>query len=191
MKLALPKELHAYDHEQSSKANRVLSADFFARSAVTVAQELIGAYLVRQHGVFFVRLCITEVEAYDGPDDRACHGRFGQTNRTTVMFGPAGKIYVYFIYGMYWMLNIVCDQPGYPAAVLIRGVDGISGPGRLTKQLHIDKTLNDKPLNHETGLWVEAREATDAYSVIATPRIGIDYAGNEWANKPYRFVLQK
>ncbi len=84
---------------------------------------------------------ITEVEAYDGEQDLACHASKGKTPRTAVMYEPGGVWYVYLVYGMYHMLNIVTRSAGYPAAVLIRGTSGISGPGRLTKHLQIDRTL--------------------------------------------------
>ena len=133
---------------------------------------------------------ITEVEAYDGPHDQAAHGRFGLTSRTDPLFGPAGHFYVYLIYGMYWMLNIVTDQPGYPAGVLIRGTAEITGPGRLTKYLHITNSLNGMPVDPSSGLWIEDRNIIiQPGDILTTPHIGIDYAG-EWKDKLYRFVLK-
>ena len=115
----------------------------------------------------------------------------GKTKRTEAMFGPAGCFYVYLVYGMYWMLNIVTDQKDYPAAVLIRGAQEVSGPGRSTKFLSIDKELNSKLVCVKSGLWVEDRSAcVQTHKIIRTPRIGINYTGPVWSKKPYRFVLE-
>lgn len=107
------------------------------------------------------------------------------------MFGEAGYWYVYLVYGVYEMLNIVTDRKEYPAAVLIRGVFGISGPGRLTKGLHITRSLNGKQATKKTGLWVEDRGImVPKGAIYRTPRIGVDYAGSVWAHKEYRFILK-
>lgn len=170
-----------------TRMNCVLDSPFFSRPVLTVAEELLGKYLVCGDEARMV----TEVEAYDGPEDRACHGCHGLTQRTKPLFGPAGHWYVYLCYGMYWMLNIVTNEPGYPAAVLIRGVEGLSGPGKLTKALKIDKRFNGLPAMEGTGLWVEDRGAKVSPSCIErTPRVGVAYAG-AWAKKPYRFVVCK
>lgn len=142
---------------------------------------------------------ITEVEAYDGPQDKACHAHRGCTPRNAPMFGPAGHWYIYLIYGMYWMLNIVTGEEGYPAAVLIRGTcpesgrraGDLNGPGKLTKSLGIHQAFNAKVATASTGLWIENRGVKIPSSKIQrTPRIGVDYAG-AWAKKPYRFVLRE
>ncbi len=154
-----------------------------------VGQELLGKYLVRQVGGVVDARMIVETEAYDGPNDKACHAYKGRTPRTDVMFGEAGHWYVYFVYGMHHMLNIVTGPVGYPAAVLIRGVEKINGPGRITKHLSIYKDLNTKKAVRESGLWIEDRGVIiDPARILRTPRIGVAYAG-EWAQKPYRFVV--
>lgn len=136
-------------------------------------------------------LPITEAEAYDGPEDLACHASKGKTKRTEVMFGSAGAWYVYLIYGMYEMLNLVTGPKDYPAAILIRGVVGISGPGRLTKRLGITRDVNGLQAGPGVGLHLEDRGLSfDDSQIEITPRIGVDYA-KEWALKPYRFVLKK
>lgn len=169
---------------------------FLKRDTVTVARELLGNYLCRSDGADGAggatrRWMITEVEAYDGPEDKACHAHRGKTPRNAVMFGPAGYYYVYLCYGIHWLLNIVTGPVDYPAAVLIRGVDAIRGPGRTTKALGIDRTFNEQPVAVNTGLWLErSHEHVAADAIQQTPRIGIDYAGPKWANKPYRFVLR-
>jgi DNA-3-methyladenine glycosylase len=168
----------------------ILEQDFFARPALTVARELLGKSLVRRIGRREQTAVIHEVEAYVGPHDLACHARVGHTLRTAVMFGPAGHWYVYLCYGMHWMLNVVTEVDGYPAAVLLRGAGDFVGPGRLTKALHITNRLNTLPATEETGLWVEDRGLRIRRSqILRTPRIGVDYAGL-WKDKLYRFVLK-
>jgi DNA-3-methyladenine glycosylase len=168
---------------------RVLKSDFFARPALVVAKELIGKVLVRRLDEREIAAVISETEAYVGPHDLACHGSKGRTPRTEVMFGPAGIWYVYFIYGIHWMLNVVTDDVDYPAAVLIRGADAWDGPARLTKALAIDKGLNGQPSARSSGLWIEDRGVKVTRGTVQrTPRIGVDYAG-PWADKPYRFLL--
>lgn len=169
---------------------KILPASFFNRPALVVAKGLIGKYLVRVARGQSTSHMITEVEAYIGPHDLACHSSKGLTPRTKVMFGPPGHFYVYFTYGMHWMLNIVTGKEGYPAAILIRGLEDVSGPGRLTKKLGITGALNGRQAKRTSGLWIEDRGVvTPANRIRRTPRIGVDYAGEEWAAKPYRFVL--
>ena len=168
----------------------ILDHAFFNRSASKVAQELLGKFLVRKWRGQEMRHMITEVEAYVGPHDLACHASRGLTPRTRVMFGPAGHWYVYFTYGMHWMLNIVTGELGYPAAVLIRGVENVSGPARLTKSLRIDKRFNGKPANRTTRLWVEESGVIlEKKHIQRSKRIGVSYAGPIWSNKLYRFIL--
>jgi DNA-3-methyladenine glycosylase len=168
---------------------RILDAGFFARPALVVAKELIGKSLVRQVGRRETSVLVTETEAYVGPHDLACHGSKGRTARTEVMFGPAGQWYVYFIYGIHWMLNVVTDEDGYPSAVLIRGAGPWDGPAKLTKGLGIDKSFNARLASPGTGLWIEDRGFhVPRRRIRRTPRIGVEYSGH-WAQKPYRFVL--
>src|SRR3989344_7369693 len=119
-----------------------LRKSFFIRPALSVAKDLLGKYLVRRLATKEIPLMVTEVEAYVGFNDRASHANKGKTERNKVMFSEGGRWYVYFTYGMHWMLNIVTGPKNYPAAVLIRGTDKIRGPGRLTKYLKIDKSFN-------------------------------------------------
>ncbi|HTU26747.1 MAG TPA: DNA-3-methyladenine glycosylase [Pirellulales bacterium] len=167
----------------------VLDQAFFARPALVVARELLGKYLVRSGAGVTMVARIHETEAYIGPHDLACHAAKGHTPRTAVMFGPAGFWYVYFIYGIHWMLNVVTEAEGYPAAVLLRGAGEWHGPARLTKAMSIDRQLNGQPAAVSSGLWIEDRgDAVPRRQIRRTPRIGVDYAG-DWAAKPYRFVL--
>jgi DNA-3-methyladenine glycosylase len=170
-------------------APRILERGFFARPALVVARELIGKHLVRRIGTRVIAAPITETEAYVGPHDLACHGSKGRTERTEVMFGPAGHWYVYFIYGIHWMLNAVTDDEGHPAAVLVRGAGEWDGPAKLTKALQIDRRFYASPIAPQSDLWIEDRGLTiPARTIRRTPRIGVDYSG-VWAAKPYRFVL--
>jgi len=164
-----------------------LPAEFFVRSTLTVAREMVGAVLCVEQGGDVVRDVITEVEAYDGPCDKANHASKGRTERTELMFKEGGHIYIYLIYGMYWMLNIVIGEEDYPAAVLIRKTERLSGPGILTRELGITKSINGKRLGQESGVWIEKGSDVNE-SVKHGPRIGVDYAG-EWAKKPYRFYI--
>ena len=167
---------------------RVLKPSFFNRPVLAAAKSLPGKFLVRKYGGQEISLMITEVEAYDGPDDKASHASRGRTERNKIMFGPAGYLDVYFTYGMHWMLNIVTGANDYPAAILLRGAGDVKGPGRLTKFLHIDRALNGKKANRGSGLWFEDRGVIiKNKDIIRTPRIGVAYAGPIWARKKYRF----
>jgi DNA-3-methyladenine glycosylase len=172
-----------------------LTKKFFDRPTLKVAHDLLGKFLVCKFGKKKITLLITEVEAYDGLKDKASHAHRGLTERNKIMFGHAGIFYVYLTYGMHWMLNIVTGHPGYPAAILIRGgydltnKRHVSGPGRLTKYLKINKGLNGRPASTKSGLWFEDRGyKISSRNIKRTPRIGVDYAGL-WAKKPYRFVI--
>ena len=169
----------------------VLPAAFFDRPADRVARELLGGVLaVRGADGRIARHVVHETEAYLGGHDLACHGSKGLTARNAVMFGPAGRWYVYLCYGMHWMLNVVTGAPGVPAAVLIRGAGGFVGPGRLTRGLGIDRRFDGRPAGRATGLWFEAAPVAVPRRLVArTPRIGVGYAG-EWADAPLRFVVE-
>ncbi|MFH1189050.1 MAG: DNA-3-methyladenine glycosylase [bacterium] len=169
----------------------VLSKEFFNKPTVLVAEQLLGMYLVVRSQEREIAYIITETEAYDGHDDKASHASKGRTSRTEIMFGPAGVWYVYLIYGMYWMLNIVTGEIEYPAAVLIRGVENINGPGKLTREYSITKRYNGMHVDKKTGLWIEDRGVRiDYQNILRTERVGVQYAGHLWANKPYRFILK-
>ncbi len=168
---------------------RVLKASFFDHPTLRVARELLGKYLVRRIGRRTVACRITEVEAYVGFTDLASQASRGKTKRNQVMFGKPGHWYVYFTYGMHWMANVVTNREGYPGVVLLRGVDGVSGPGRLTKFFKIDKQLNAKPVSRKTGLWIEDRGAkVSPRSIRRSKRIGIN-CDPVWQNKLWRFSI--
>jgi DNA-3-methyladenine glycosylase len=176
------------------KKCRILPRAYFNRPTVQVARSLIGKYLVRMIDGRMLAGKIIEVEAYVGSEDKACHASKGRTQRTDVMFGPAGVAYVYLIYGMYHCLNVVTEREEFPSALLIRAIeiDGklIDGPGRLCRAMQIDRSLNRADLTMGEFLWFEDRGASvKSGHVGAHPRIGVDYAG-AWAKKPWRFSLR-
>lgn len=172
----------------------MLPRPFFARDAATVARDLLGTTLCveRPGGGGTARVRVVETEAYVGPHDAACHARAGRTPRTDVMFGPAGHAYVYLVYGMHDMLNVVTGAEGEGEAVLVRAAEPVSGvpgrtdgPGRLCKALHVTVAGHDGlDLCTRDRLWFEAGRRPEAVSV--GPRVGIDYAG-DWAEAPLRF----
>ena len=165
-----------------------LDTNFFKQDAVTVAQKLLGKHLVRVFDDGTVgRYIITETEAYMGEDDLACHASKGRTKRTEAMYAEGGCVYVYLIYGMYWMLNFVTGDENEPQAVLIRGIDKIIGSGRVGRELRIDKSFYAESLINSDRIWIE--HAEDCVGFSTAPRIGIDYAGEIWKNKPWRFIL--
>ena len=192
-------------------AGSIISAAFYQQPVLEVARNLLGKKLVRYLDGKRISGMICEVEAYDGEQDQACHAHSGKTRRNAVMYGPAGRAYVYFTYGMHWMLNCVCGIEGYPAAVLIRAIypleglttiailrNGIeprnwcSGPARLTRALAIEKECNGADLTtSQSGLCLEHFQTIPEEAVEHTPRIGIQYAGEPWVNLPWRFVLSK
>ena len=172
------------------KGSNPLSIKYYKQDVLIIAPDLVGKYLVVQKQDNTIgKYIITETEAYRGEEDLACHASKGRTKRTEIMYRAGGHIYVYMIYGMYWMLNVVTGKINEPQAVLIRGIKGYNGPGKLTKALHIDDSYNGKLLNQTTGIWIEESEYKPELN-IAT-RIGIDYAGEIWKNKPWRFTLKK
>ncbi|NGZ98204.1 MAG: 3-methyladenine DNA glycosylase [Nitrospira sp. WS110] len=176
-------------------AREILSRWFFDRPTLTVARSLVGKYLVREDGTGTIVGKIIEVEAYIGPQDKACHASKGRTARTETLFGPPGMSYVYLIYGMYHMLNVVTERPEFPAAVLIRAIEVngelIDGPGKLCRALEVDRSLHQLDLTQGRSLWFEDRGSRVSSKHVGTfPRIGIDYAG-AWAKKPWRFRLKE
>jgi DNA-3-methyladenine glycosylase len=165
--------------------NTRLHADFYLRDVLQVAPELLGKMLVRQFDNGRIeRYRITEVEAYRGVEDLACHASKGRTPRTEVMFQEGGTIYVYLIYGQYWMLNLVTGFEGDASAVLIRGIEGFSGPGRVGRELQIDRSFYGENLLNSERIWVE--DADPVLEIRTSKRVGIDYAG-EWVDKLWRF----
>ena len=183
-------------------------AEFFRRDAVTVARDLLGKHLLRSYRGDTLAGLIIETEAYLGEEDTACHASKGCTARTRVMYGLAGHYYVYLIYGMYHMLNIVTGDEGHPQAVLIRALQPLrglelmrelrggvtdkhlcNGPGKLCQALAIDRSLNEMAVDGDQ-LWLEDGPKVDEKAVLAGPRVGIGYASLKDQERPWRFVLQ-
>ena len=193
-----------------SEEASVLPPDFFDRPVVEVARALLGTRLVRRLDGQRISGLIVEAEAYDGEADLACHARAGRTRRTAVMYGPPGRAYVYFTYGMHWCLNCVTGPQGYPAAVLLRAIqpqEGIeliaarragrpqaewcNGPGKLTQALGIDGGLNGVDLTTALGgLWIEAGQPAGDESVRGGPRVGIQNVPEPWRSRPWRFRME-
>jgi len=165
-----------------------LEKDFFIRDVLVVAPELIGKTIVVRNGNSSCRrYMITETEAYRGHEDKACHASKGRTGRTDVMFLIGGKIYVYFVYGMYWMLNIVTGGENEPQAALIRGIEGFNGPGKLTREIGIDKSFYGEDLTLSNRIWLED---SGIFPVVKTgQRIGIEYAGEFWKAIQWRYYI--
>lgn len=173
-----------------------LSSDFFARDATVVAYQLLGCILVHHNGDTMcasniVAGRIVETEAYLGPHDLACHSSKGKTKRTKVMFGPPAHAYVYLIYGMHELFNVVTGNHN-GQAVLIRALEPLEnitgktdGPGKLTKAMGITRAYNATPLTQPPLYFSPAEHP--ASNIQRTARINVDYAG-EWAKAPLRFV---
>jgi DNA-3-methyladenine glycosylase len=168
-----------------------LRSDFFQREAIDLARDLIGTILVHRVRGRDLRARIVETEAYVGPHDLACHAARGRTKRTEVMFGPGGHAYVYLIYGMYDMFNVVSGTEGDAQAVLIRAAEAVgweadlSGPGKLTRGMRITRADNGTDLTGDKlyflrGSWRRPR-------ITTTKRIGVDYAG-EWKDAMLRMI---
>ena len=186
----------------------ILDRKFYERDTLKVARSLLGKKLVRQTGRIKLSGMIVETEAYCGMEDSACHAHRGKTPRNSIMFGGPGHAYVYFTYGMHYMLNLVTEALDRPCAVLIRAIlplTGIeemesrrkrkgaqltNGPAKLCQAFNIDKSLNGWDLTRGSKLWVEDYKRIPDKSIITTPRIGIDYAKKEHRDAPWRFLCQ-
>jgi DNA-3-methyladenine glycosylase len=184
-----------------------LSRDFYNRSALQVAHDLLGARLVRIENGRRISGIIVETEAYRGEEDQGCHARAGRTSRTEVMYGQPGHAYVYFTYGMHWMLNFVVEEEGFPAAVLIRAilpVEGLEvieerrrgrpsshwtdGPAKICQALGINKQLNGADLcARDADLFVERGISALEDSVTTGPRVGLNSVPEPWKSIPWRF----
>jgi DNA-3-methyladenine glycosylase len=169
----------------------ILSPVFFDRPADQVAHDLIGCRLNWTRGDNSHSRTITETEAYVGPHDLASHAARGRTKRTEVMFGEPGTLYLYLVYGMHWMLNVVTGPVDYPAAVLVRAVQGINGPARLTKAMGVTGSLNGKLADEDNSVWFSEGTRPLRNEIIRSARIGVDYAGPIWSIKPLRFNLNR
>jgi DNA-3-methyladenine glycosylase len=162
--------------------------EFFRQDVLLVAPSLLGKRLVRiGPGVVRKEYIISETEAYRGVEDKACHASRGRTPRTEVMFREGGLLYIYLIYGIHWMMNIVTEGEGIPQAVLIRGLREASGPGRLTRLIGVDRSFYGEDLVTSNRIWIEQCGWDPEYTT--GPRVGIDYAGETFRDMPWRFLM--
>lgn len=164
---------------------------FYRQNAIQVAHDLIGSILVHRYRQRWLQARIVETEAYVGHQDLACHASKGLTPRTATMFLPGGVAYIYLIYGMYQMLNVVCSRRDDPQAVLIRAAEplgwtaDLSGPGKLTRALHITRADNARNLTGEILFFTKPNRSTPPRIMVA-PRVGVDYALH-WKDAELRF----
>jgi DNA-3-methyladenine glycosylase len=190
----------------------VLERDFYNRPALAVARDLLGCRLVRVQSGQQMSGLILETEAYQGEEDLGCHASAGRTPRTAVMYGAPGHAYVYFTYGMHWLLNAVTDEVDIPAAVLIRAIQAeegqgqmahnrpyhagkkgwTDGPAKLTQALGITGEQNaDDLCSTDDGLWIESGMPVNDDLVQRTGRVGLNSVPEPWKSIPWRFVVQE
>jgi len=182
----------------SAKRTRLTRASF-NQPTLRVSRDLLGKFIVRRHRGRELAAMITEVEAYKGPKDRAAHTFGGRrTARVEPLYADGGTAYVYLVYGIHWLLNFSTAGAGNPEGVLIRGVltaDAakprlLSGPGRVTAYLRIDRRLDHVDATRSAVMWLEDRGIRVAARRIRTgARVGIDYAGEYWAARRWRFWI--
>ena len=182
----------------SAKRTRLTRASF-NQPTLRVSRDLLGKFIVRRHRGRELTAMITEVEAYKGPKDRAAHTFGGRrTARVEPLYADGGTAYVYLVYGIHWLLNFSTAGAGNPEGVLIRGVltaDAakprlLSGPGRVTAYLRIDRRLDHVDATRSAVMWLEDRGIRVTARRIRTgPRVGIDYAGEYWAARRWRFWI--
>jgi len=181
----------------------LLTREFYDRPTLLVARQLLGARLIRVMDGVRLGGMIIETESYIGEEDLGCHARAGKTKRNAVMYGKPGQAYIYFTYGMHWMLNSVTERQGFPAAVLIRAMEPVEsvdiitsrrhggdtfGPAKLTQALGIDGSLNGVDLcSRKAGLWIEKGVSITDAEVITGPRVGLENVPEPWRSKPWRF----
>lgn len=169
--------------------NERLNKSFYIQDALEVAPALLGKLLVRRlDDGELIKVRIDETEVYRGEEDAACHARFGKTGRSSIMYESGGPAYIYMIYGLHFLLNVVSGKEDDPQAVLIRTTFEYNGPARLTKALKIDKNLNGIDLAQSNELWIE----DDGYPAeyITAPRVGIDYAAEPYKSIKWRYILK-
>lgn len=187
-------------HEQSTGTRSYrLDRDAFNRPTLQVARHLLGKFIVRDADGIQRSAMITEVEAYKGPRDRACHAyQWRRTARVEPLYRDGGAVYVYLVYGMHWLLNFSTAGEGKPEGVLIRAiaasVDGerklFTGPGKVTQYLRIDKRFNGQDATCSEQIWLEDRGIrVSARSVRKGPRVGVEFAGAYWAARAWRFWI--
>ncbi len=183
------------------KEQKQIDTHFYQQDALIVAPRLLGKIICLKYKDIYRYFFITEVEAYCGEEDLACHCSKGRTKRTEVMYHNGGVFYVYKIYGIHYMLNIVTGKENKAQAILIRAIKEFdiankkvyyhhNGPGKVGKVLGIDNSFYGKPVfDNETFRIYEMNYYETENRIETSPRVGIDYAGI-WKNKPWRFILR-
>lgn len=166
----------------------IRDTDFFRQTALEAAPLLVGKLLCRKTENGIISLRITETECYMGENDLACHASKGKTPRNSVLYEEGGIYYVYLIYGIHCLLNIVFGKKDEPQGVLIRCAEGFNGPGRLTKALSVDRSFDRESVVLSNRLWLE--DDNRRPEIITRARVGIDYAGDYWKNIPWRFICK-
>lgn len=163
-----------------------LGRRYFGRPATVLAEDLIGKLLCRRTEKGVLKYRIMETECYFGEEDTACHASKGKTERTRILYEKGGTAYVYLCYGMHCLFNVVTGKAGHPEAVLIRGVTGYNGPGKLTRGMEIDRDLNGEDMVNSRRIWIE----DDEYKlpVRRDKRVGIDYATPEYRDILWRYI---
>ena len=184
--------------------NKRLSRKFYTQPTLKVAKQMLGKYLVHKTKKGKLVGKIVETEAYIGPKDKASHafeGKITKRNKAEYLIG--GHIYIYLVYGMYWQLNISTGKQGRPECVLIRALEPISeisgefaqirdlanGPGKLCRWMGFNKSHYGIDVATSKEIWLEQGEEIKPNQIIASKRIGIDYA-EEWADKSWRFYIK-
>ena len=169
--------------------NKRLDAAFFRRDCLEVAPDLVGKILVhRLPDGTELRERIAETEAYRGTEDEACHAFKGRTPRNSILWRESGVVYVYLCYGMHHLLNVITGEPEQPQGVLLRAGEVHDGPGKLTKYLRITKAQNEGSFTDGGELWFEDDGLRP--NLRTAPRVGIDYAGEPWKSKPWRWMTE-
>ena len=189
--------------------NQILDSLFYNRDPLTVAQQLLGKKLIRESNHQVLSGIILETEAYVAFTDSASHAFRRRTERNSVMYGPPGLAYVYFVYGMHYMLNVITEGEGVPSAVLIRSLEPLegkaemikrrqgstgnltNGPARLCEAMAIERSLNSWDLTQGKDLWIEDHRTFPPRAVHKGPRVGIGYAQKKDRAKPWRFSVEK
>ncbi len=177
----------AYNNRMDGK--RIQNIDFFCVGADKLAVNLLGKALVRNIDGVTQKYLIAETECYMGVNDSACHACRGKTPRASALWQRGGKLYVHLIYGLYYMMNIVAGLENEPMGVLIRGVMGIPGPGKLTRALDIGKDFNREDLLESDRIWIEETNISTKFDCLE--RVGIGYANKIDREKLWRFSAYK
>lgn len=168
---------------------KVLSKDIYHLPATELAPFLLGKILCIKHDDKVIKARITDTEAYFGEEDTACHAHKGKTKRTEVLYEDGGVAYVYLCYGIHALMNVISGEQGHPEGVLIRGIEGFNGPGKLTKHLGINLSFNRISMINSNVMWIED-DGFKPDKIFTSSRIGIDYATPEYRDKPWRFFYK-